>query len=76
MNLTFLDQALWWDVIFAAILLFCIWSTAKRGAFRAVSGLAGTVLGLILGNHFQDGLAVFIEPVLRPAMEALAKRPT
>lgn len=74
MNLTFLDQALWWDVIFAAILLFCIWSTAKRGAFRAVSGLAGTVLGLILGNHFQDGLAVFIEPVLRPVMEALAKK--
>lgn len=74
MNLTFLDQALWWDVIFVAILLFCIWSTARRGAFRAVSGLAGTVLGLILGNHFQDGLAVFIEPVLRPAMEALAKK--
>ena len=74
MNLTFLDQALWWDVIFVAILLFCIWGTARRGALRAVSGLAGTVLGLILGNHFQDGMAVFIEPVLRPMMESLAKK--
>ena len=74
MNLTFLDSALWWDVIFVCILLFCIWSTAKRGAFRAVSGLAGTVLGLILGNHFQDGLAVFIEPALRPVMDTLAKK--
>ena len=74
MNLTFLDRALWWDVIFVCILLFCIWSTAKRGAFRAVSGLAGTVLGLILGNHFQDGLAVFIEPALRPVMDTLAKK--
>ncbi len=74
MNLTFLDQALWWDVIFVSILLFCIWGTAKRGALRAVSGLAGTVLGLILGNHFQDGMAVFIEPVLRPMMESLAKK--
>jgi uncharacterized membrane protein required for colicin V production len=74
MNLTFLDQALWWDVIFVSILLFCIWGTARRGALRAVSGLAGTVLGLILGNHFQDGMAVFIEPVLRPMMESLAKK--
>ena len=74
MNLTFLDSALWWDVIFVCILLFCIWSTAKRGAFRAVSGLAGTVLGLILGNHFQDGLAVFIAPALRPVMDTLAKK--
>lgn len=74
MNLTFLDQALWWDVIFVSILLFCIWGTAKRGAFRAVSGLAGTVLGLILGNHFQDGLSVFLEPVLRPVMVSLAKK--
>ena len=74
MNLTFLDQALWWDVIFLSILLFCIWGTAKRGAFRAVSGLAGTVAGLILGNHFQDGLAVFLEPALRPLMASLAKK--
>ena len=74
MNLTVFDQALWWDVLFVLILLFCIWGTARRGAFRAVSGLAGTVLGLILGNHFQDGLAVLIEPVLRPAMESLAKK--
>lgn len=74
MNLTFLDQAMWWDVIFAAILLFCIWGTARRGALRAVSGLAGTILGLILGNHFQDGMAAFIEPALRPVMASLAKR--
>ncbi|MBR5537942.1 MAG: CvpA family protein [Clostridia bacterium] len=74
MNLTFLDQALWWDVIFASILLFCIWATARRGALRAVSGLAGTVLGLVLGNHFQDSMTVFIEPALRPVMESLAKK--
>jgi len=74
MNLTFFDQAYWWDVIFVTILLFCIWGAAKRGAFRAVSGIAGTVLGLILGNHFQGGLAVFLEPALRPMMEALARK--
>lgn len=74
MNLTFFDQAYWWDVLFASILLFCIWGAAKRGAFRAVSGIAGTVLGVILGNHFQSGLAVFIEPALRPVMESLAQK--
>ena len=74
MNLTFFDQAYWWDVLFGCILLFCVWGTAKRGAFRAVSGIAGTVLGVILGNHFQGGLAVFIEPALRPVMESLAEK--
>ena len=74
MNLTFFDQAYWWDVLFAAILLFCTWGAAKRGAFQAVSGIAGTLLGIILGNHFQGGLAVFIEPALRPMMESLAQK--
>ena len=74
MNLTFFDQAYWWDVLFAAILLFCTWGAAKRGAFQAVSGIAGTVLGVILGNQFQGGLAVFIEPALRPVMESLAQK--
>ncbi len=74
MNLTFFDQAYWWDVLFAVILLFCTWGAAKRGAFQAVSGIAGTVLGVILGNHFQDSLAAFLEPVLRPVMESLAQK--
>lgn len=74
MNLTFFDQAYWWDVLFVLILLLCIWGAAKRGAFRAVSGIAGTILGLILGNHFQAGLAVFIEPVLQPLMRSLAQK--
>ena len=74
MNLTFFDQAYWWDVFFVCILLFCIWGAAKRGAFQAVSGIAGTVLGVILGNHFQSALAVFIEPALRPLMESLTQK--
>lgn len=74
MNLTFFDQAYWWDVLFGCILLFCTWGAAKRGAFQAVSGIAGTLLGIILGNHFQGGLAVFIEPALRPMMESLAQK--
>ena len=72
MNLTFLDQSYWWDILSALILLLCITGAAKRGAFRALSGMAGSVLGLLLGNHFQDGLAVFIEPVLQPMLRNLA----
>lgn len=74
MNLTFFDHALWWDAIFVLILLLCTWGAARRGAFRALSGIAGTILGLILGNHFQGGLTVFIEPVLQPVMRALAEK--
>ena len=72
MNLTFLDQSYWWDILSALVLLLCITGAAKRGAFRALSGMAGSVLGLLLGNHFQDGLAVFIEPVLQPMLRNLA----
>ena len=50
MNLTFIDQAYWWDIIFVMILLICTWGSAKRGAFRALSGMAGSVLGLLLGS--------------------------
>lgn len=74
MNLTFFDQAYWWDVLFGFILLFCIWGAAKRGAFRAVSGIASTVLGLLLGNHFQAGMAAFIEPALQPVIHSLADK--
>ena len=74
MNLTFIDQAYWWDIIFVMILLICTWGSAKRGAFRALSGMAGSVLGLLLGNHFQDGLAVFIEPALQPMLHNLARK--
>lgn len=72
MNLTFLDQSYWWDILSGLILFLCITGAARRGAFQALSGIAGSVLGLILGNHFQDSLAVFIEPALQPVLRNLA----
>ena len=74
MNLTFFDRAFWWDVLFAAVLLLCIRGAAKRGAFRALSGLAGTLLGVFFGNLFQGDLAPYLEPLLQPVMRSLAQK--
>lgn len=74
MNLTFFDQAYWWDVIFALVLILCVTVSYHRGAFRALSGIAGTIGGVILGNLYQDDLAPYLEPLLRPAMQSLAQK--
>lgn len=74
MNLTFFDQAYWWDVIFALVFLVCMTVSYRRGAFRALSGIAGTIGGVILGNLYQDDLAPYLEPLLRPTMQALAQK--
>lgn len=74
MNLTFFDQAYWWDVIFALIFVVCVTVSYRRGAFRALSGILGTIGGVILGNLYQDDLAPFLEPLLRPVVQALARK--
>ena len=74
MNLTFFDQAYWWDVIFALLFIVCTTVSYRRGAFRAFSGLLGTVGGVILGNRYQDELAPHLEPLLRPLMQSLAQK--
>lgn len=72
MNLTFLDNAHIWDAIFLVIMLICIAISAKRGAAKAVSGVAGTVLGFMIGSVFQGGLAPFVERAIHPMMLSLA----
>lgn len=74
MNLTFFDQAYWWDVIFALVFAACVIISYRRGAFRALSGIAGTIGGVILGNLYQDDLAPYLEPLLRPVLQGLAQK--
>ncbi len=74
MNLSFLSRPYWWDVIFALILFLCVRVAAARGAFRALSGMAGTLTGVLLGNAYQDQLAPILEPFVRPIVEGLARR--
>ena len=69
MDLTFFDQPWMWDVIFVLVLGLCIWGGARRGAVRAVSGIAGTVLGVVL-----DPLAQLLEPMIRPSLLRLTEK--
>ena len=74
MDLTFFDQPWMWDVIFVLVLGLCIWGGARRGAVRAVSGIAGTVLGVVLARIFMDPLAQLLEPMIRPSLLRLTEK--
>lgn len=70
----FLDQPFVWDLLFLLIFLLCIALSAKRGGFEAISGIAGTALGVIVGRKFQFPLAVKLQPLLEPKLLALAQK--
>lgn len=70
----FLDQPFVWDLLFFLIFLLCIALSAKRGGFEAISGIAGTALGVIVGRKFQLPLAVKLQPLLEPKLLALAQK--
>lgn len=70
----FLDQPFVWDLLFLLIFLLCIALSAKRGGFEAISGIAGTALGVIVGRKFQLPLAVRLQPLLEPKLLALAQK--
>ena len=70
----FLDRPFVWDLIFVLIFLLCTALSAKRGGFEAISGIAGTVLGVIVGRKFQLELAVKLQPLLEPKLLALTQR--
>lgn len=70
----FLDQPFVWDLLFLLIFLLCIAISAKRGGFEAISGIAGTALGVIVGRKFQLPLAVKLQPLLEPKLLALAQK--
>lgn len=74
MNLTLLDSPYVWDGIFLLILAICIGAAARKGAVRAVSGIAGTVLGVVLGEAFHAPLGARIEPLLQPVLLDLTRR--
>ena len=70
----FLDQPFVWDLLFLLIFLLCIALSAKRGGFEAISGIAGTALGVIVGRKFQLPMAVKLQPLLEPKLLALAQK--
>lgn len=70
----FLDQPFVWDLLFLLIFLLCIALSAKRGGFEAISGIAGTALGVIVGRKFQLPLAVKLQPLLEQKLLALAQK--
>lgn len=70
----FLDQPFVWDLLFLLIFLLCIVLSAKRGGFEAITGIAGTALGVIVGRKFQLPLAVKLQPLLEPKLLALAQK--
>lgn len=64
-----LSSSLLFDGAFLLIFLVSVILAAKKGALKAISGIAGTVAGLIAGLLFQGRIAPFIEGALTPVVE-------
>ena len=63
------SSPLLFDITFVMILLASIAIAAKMGAFKAISGIAGTLTGLVCGLLFEGRIAPQIESVLTPVVE-------
>lgn len=64
-----LSSSLLFDAAFVLIFVISIILAAKRGAFKAISGIAGTVAGLAGGLLFQSRIAPQVESFLTPMVE-------
>ena len=64
-----ISSSLLFDAAFVLIFVISIILAAKRGAFKAISGIAGTVAGLIGGLLFQERIAPQVESFLTPMVE-------
>ncbi len=63
------SSSLLFDAAFVLIFVISIILAAKRGAFKAISGIAGTVAGLVGGLLFQGRIAPQVESFLTPMVE-------
>lgn len=63
------SSPLLFDITFVMILIASIAIAAKMGAFKAISGIAGTLVGLVCGLLFEGRIAPQIESVLTPVVE-------
>ena len=67
--MTFFNSSLLYDAAIVLIVLVSIILGAKCGAFKAISGIAGTVAGMAGGLLLQDRIAPHIESFLSPIVE-------
>lgn len=63
------SSPLLFDIAFVLIFIISIVFAAKLGAFKAISGIAGTLVGLVCGLMFEDRIAPQIESFLTPVVE-------
>lgn len=64
-----MSMPLLFDGIFAVILLVSIVLAAKKGAFKAISGIAGTLVGLVSAVLLKDAVSPWVESFLSPLVE-------
>lgn len=62
-------EGLTYDAVFVAIFAFCTVYAARKGAFRALAGIAGTIAGVVLGSMFQGRFSPTVIRWLRPIVQ-------
>lgn len=63
------SSSLLFDAVFVLIFIVSVILAAKLGAFKAISGIAGTLAGLVGGLLFQNQVAPHVEGFLTPVVE-------
>ena len=63
-----------YDLAFVAIILISIGVSAARGAFKAIAGIAGTVLGFLAAFKFSDMASPIIGRFIQPAVKATVEQ--
>lgn len=69
-----MSMALLFDLGFLLILFTSILLAAKKGAFKAISGIAGTLAGLIAAVLLKDAVSPFAESFLSPLVRNTVSR--
>ena len=59
-------EGLVYDAVYIVIFLCCVIFAANRGAFKAVAGIAGTVLGAVCGSMFNGPMAAWLSGLMQP----------
>lgn len=65
---------MWIDLLLIIVFVTCVWMAARRGIFNAVSGLLGSLAGLIGAFLLTPRLQVFTVRLIRPFLNGVVRR--
>lgn len=69
-----MSTAMWIDFLLVIVFVACVWMAARRGIFNALSGLLGSVAGLLGALLLTPRLSGFTARLIRPFLGGMVRR--